>query len=109
MEDQTLIGLLAGNERSSEQSNYGYSYYAYYSPLSAFAVVPYVDILMPKSCALGRLGSPPGDDVKAGEQIQRLTWNDGPAWKLQLNVAQTSDQKHWELSGRLSGKANSKT
>ncbi len=40
VEDQTLIGLLAGNERSSEQSNYGYSYYAYYSPLNAFAVAP---------------------------------------------------------------------
>ncbi len=102
VEDQTLIGLLAGNERSSEQSNYGYSYYAYYSPLSAFAVAPQMfDILMPKLCASGRLGWLPGDDVKAGEQIQRLTWDDGPAWKLQLNVAQTSDQKHWELSGRL--------
>ena len=56
---------------------------------------------MPKLCASGRLGWLPGDDVKSGEQIQRLTWDDGPAWKLQLNVAQTSDQRHWELSGRL--------
>ena len=93
---------LAGNERTSEHSYYGYSYYSSYVPLNAFAVAPEMfDILMPKLCASGRLGWLSGDDLKAGEQIQRLTWDDGPAWKLQLNVAQTSDQKHWELSGRL--------
>ena len=59
------------------------------------------DILMPKLCASRRLGWLPGDDVKAGGQIQSLTWDDGPAWKPKLNVAQTSDQRHWELSGRL--------
>jgi superfamily II DNA or RNA helicase len=102
VEDQALIGLLAGNERTAEPSYYGYSNYSSYVPLNAFAVAPEMfEILMPKLSASGRLGWLPDDDLKTGEQVQRLTWDDGPAWKVQLSVAQTPDQKHWELSGRL--------
>jgi superfamily II DNA or RNA helicase len=101
-EDQALIGLLAGNERPADSYSYGYSSYSYYAPLSEFAIAPAMfDLLLPKLCGSERLGWLPGDDPKAGEQIQRLAWDDGPAWKLKLNVAQTPDQKHWELSGRL--------
>ena len=54
VEDQALIGLLAGNERTAEPSYYGYSNYSSYVPLNAFAVAPEMfEILMPKLCRIG--------------------------------------------------------
>jgi superfamily II DNA or RNA helicase len=97
-EDRRLLALLAGNDQDTD---YGFGSYRYLYDLSDFAVAPAMfDFLLPQLCASGRFGWLP-DDGSGNATIRPLAWDDGPAWKVSLNLAKSADEKHWVLGGRL--------
>jgi superfamily II DNA or RNA helicase len=99
--DRTLLGLLAGNEREAVYS-YGYSRFSDSATYSEIAVAPAMfDLLFPRLCASEKFGWLPEKGTKDDNQLRLLAWDDGPAWKMQLSVTKSSDQKHWQMTGRL--------
>ena len=97
-EDRQLVGLLLGNEVDSE---FGYSSDRY-QPVSDFAIAPALrDIILPRLCTSGRFGWLPQDGRETGNGFKALAWDDGPAWKLSLNLSKSADQKTWKLLGKM--------
>ncbi len=97
-EDRRLFGLLVGNEREA-----GYGYYGLqYDKHSAFCISPAMfDVLLPRLCASGRFGWLPADRSNDDDEVRLLSWDDGPPWTLALDVAKSTDQKHWRVAGKL--------
>ncbi|HWB00915.1 MAG TPA: DEAD/DEAH box helicase [Pirellulales bacterium] len=100
-EDRTLIGLLVGNERDL---GYGSAYAEAngYFKVSEFAISPAMfDIVLPQLCGSGRFGWLQDDSHERDNPIRLLAWDDGPAWKLVLEVTKSADRKCWQLGGKL--------
>lgn len=100
-EDQIVLGLLGGNE---QETRYGQTFnpFSGYSPVSEFSLYPAMaEIVLRHLCQTNRFGWLPENGGKEAE-VQRLTFDDGPAYKLELVVAKSDDQNHWVVEGRLS-------
>ncbi len=105
-EDRALLGLLSGNERD-EGLGYSYGGYSAFNALSDFAVTPSMfEVVLPRLCASGRFGWLPANDAVGDAPVRPLAWDDGPAWRLRLDVTKTADRKHWKLDGVLERGAN---
>ena len=99
-EDRRLLELLAGSQNGIDHG-YGYGYSSSCNALSNFSVAPpYFNFLIPQLCASGRFGWLRDQDG-AEQSVAPLTWDDGPAWQLNFNLAKSEDEKSWVLGGRL--------
>ncbi|MBM4297472.1 MAG: helicase SNF2, partial [Deltaproteobacteria bacterium] len=93
--DRRIIGLMFG---ARQEIGYGYSNY-HAEGASRFTLPALLwEDLLPLICGTGRLflrGARVADGAAA------LTWDDGPAWELSLNVALDADGAHYRLTGAL--------
>jgi superfamily II DNA or RNA helicase len=100
--DQDLLDdLLHWSERTSELGGdyYRYSYSAYKTSecrLPAAALKQ----LLPRLCETGRLVWRLGDH-ESPEDRPALVWDDGPPWRLQIDVREDPKSHEWMLSGFL--------
>ena len=100
-EDRTLLELLAGNERDLGYS-YAYGGFSSFEQFSGFGITPSMfEVLLPRLCASGRFGWLDEDGLSSDDELHPLSWDDGPSWKLRLDVRKTSDHRHWRIQGTL--------
>jgi len=110
-EDRELLrGLLAADSERDDASDpypsrgrYGYYGYSYQPRVSEVSVSPAGrEPLLAKLCATGRfawvLDTSQQDPEEDGHT---LAWDDGPAWRFQLNVEADDEHRRWRLTGSL--------
>ncbi len=96
-EDRWILGLLAGD------GEFFYSYrYSYYSAnYNRCTISPQQhDLLLPKLCATGRFRSLADMSDEIDESVP-LAWDDGPRYRLRIDVEADDQKQRWTLRGQL--------
>lgn len=101
--DVLTMLLTLANRTADGFNRYGYSYGYSYGMASVSQVVlsPAVgELLLPKLAASGRLAWTLNGSANC-EQMERLAWDAGPPWTLELMIVPDDAQQHWTLTGQL--------
>lgn len=101
--DVLTMLLTLANRTADGFNRYGYSYGYSYGMASVSQVVlsPAVgELLLPKLAASGRLAWTLNESANC-EQMERLAWDAGPPWTLELMIVPDDAQQHWTLTGQL--------
>ncbi len=98
-EDCRLLELLLESPAYSEYSNL-ISNYAWQTRLGSTVAPALADVLLPRLCATGRFGYSLSR-TDAPDEIKLLTWDDGPAWRLGIQIKRDEQRPVWRIAGRL--------
>lgn len=98
--DCELLALLLSDSVGSESSYYSYrssdwASYSYCTPTEST-----YELLLPPMAATGRLVWS-ADKSLPIEEATAVTWDDGPAWRFQLDVEADDEAELWRLRGEL--------
>ena len=97
--DRELLGLLLSDSLGSD-SHYSYRGNSWNSYSFCTPTESTYDLLLPRMAATGRLMWVPDSDLPI-EEAKAIGWDDGPAWRFQLDAAAKEQSQTWALSGRL--------
>ncbi len=102
-EERRLIGILMGNQLENEIESRSYYFNNYYQAprISRLVISPALyDLVLPQLCATGRLVWNLQSSIPV-EESTRLTWDDGPPWRVRLQLQAAAESEVYHLSGQL--------
>ncbi len=98
--DRDLLGMLLSDSLGSDTASFTHrtnewSSYSHCTPGAST-----YDLLLPRMAATGRLVWKL-NTLSPIEEVQTVTWDDGPAWRFRLDATADDKRKKWTLCGTL--------